>query len=282
MKKIYILLLVFLLLFFLLALVYQQNPQKFHEKPIEQYINQTNEIKEKIALVIQKTINISRNLANNYLNNQMNNQDPCLFETWPYNKTYYEKADSYVETHYKTRSEKSLDSLYQLLKQLQFREYERDVFDCTESSAKLEWILEGADYDAVIAYSESFPAFQSSIGHSWVVIDLGQKIVAIEATELTKDNYRPPGIVVNQRGEYLEYTNIYERYMDWLEEYPASEYQRPSDLSFEEWTNQYLNEEYEPYSNYYYNPQKTYETPYNATLGTEYIPESEWDWWQNN
>lgn len=174
MKKTIILVLILLLLS-PLALAYQQNPQKLQEKPIKQYINQTNEIKEKVTLIIQKTIKFSQNLANNYSNNQTNNQNHYLFETWPYNKTYYEKANLYVETHYKTKTKKSLDSLYQLLNQIKFREYEENVFDCSESSSKLEWILEGANYDAIIASSESFPTPQFSNGHSWVIVNLGQK-----------------------------------------------------------------------------------------------------------
>jgi hypothetical protein len=53
------------------------------------------------------------------------------------------------------------------------REYEEHIFDCSESTAYVEWALEDAGFDAYIAVGGS---------HSWVLVFTVEETVAVEAT----------------------------------------------------------------------------------------------------
>lgn len=64
------------------------------------------------------------------------------------------------------------------------RSYEPNVFDCSESSAYLEWALENAGFDTQIAVGPT-PWDQNSGYHAWVIVNTKEHRVAIEATALT-------------------------------------------------------------------------------------------------
>jgi hypothetical protein len=64
------------------------------------------------------------------------------------------------------------------------RSYEPNVFDCSESSAYLEWALENAGFDTQIAVGPP-PWDQNSGYHAWVIVNTKDQRVAIEATALT-------------------------------------------------------------------------------------------------
>lgn len=64
------------------------------------------------------------------------------------------------------------------------RDYEVNVFDCSESSSYLEWALENAGFDAWIA-SGPTPWDPDSGRHAWVIVYTKECRVAIEATALT-------------------------------------------------------------------------------------------------
>ena len=64
------------------------------------------------------------------------------------------------------------------------RSYEPNVFDCSESSAYLEWALENAGFDTQIAVGPT-PWDQNSGYHAWVIVNTKDQRVAIEATALT-------------------------------------------------------------------------------------------------
>jgi len=107
------------------------------------------------------------------------------------------------------------------------RAYEVNVFDCSESSAYLEWALENAGFDAWIACGPT-PWDPSSGRHAWVIAYTKEYHVAIEATALTGWDkffsiflFRTPGIVysndllISGSQNYYDgydriYKNIYE------------------------------------------------------------------------
>lgn len=91
--------------------------------------------------------------------------------------------------------------------------YERSVFDCTESSAYVEWALENAGFDAKIAGGAT-PWSQTSGFHSWVIVNTQTQQVAIEATIrpriVHKDQWDVTTWQNYQHGYYALYENIYE------------------------------------------------------------------------
>lgn len=98
------------------------------------------------------------------------------------------------------------------------RKYEVDVFDCSESSAYLEWALENAGFDAWIA-SGPTPWDPSSGYHAWVIVYTKEYRVAIEATALTGWDkffsiflFRTPGIVYSEDPLVSGSQNYYDGY----------------------------------------------------------------------
>ncbi|MFC1871339.1 hypothetical protein ACFLYF_02940 [Chloroflexota bacterium] len=76
------------------------------------------------------------------------------------------------------------------------KNYQANVFDCTESSAYLEWALESAGFDARIAFGLT-PWDPVAGNHAWVMVFTPEYKVAIEATALTGEYnvLQPTGIV---------------------------------------------------------------------------------------
>ncbi len=153
-----------------------------------------------------------------------------------------------------------------------------DVFDCSETSAMLEWLLEGAGFNASIASTSG------TFGHSWVLVTLANgDVVAIESTTLTQNYYAPPGIIEKPEGHFREYTYEYRMFLDWKEEYPPSLYNYDPNITFEKWKEEYLLPTIQPIGipsrSTYYNPPKIYSSPEDAMKGAVIIPKSEWDWW---
>jgi len=107
------------------------------------------------------------------------------------------------------------------------RSYEPGVFDCSESSAYLEWALENAGFDTQIAVGPT-PWDQNSGYHAWVIVNTKEHRVAIEATALTgwdkffsiflfrtvgivySDDWLVPGSQNYYDGYDRLYNNIYE------------------------------------------------------------------------
>lgn len=98
------------------------------------------------------------------------------------------------------------------------RGYETGVFDCSESSAYLEWALEIADFDADIVVGPT-PWSQNSGRHAWVIAhtDDGYR-VAIESTALSGSHWlslflgRTPGVVYKNDSQISGWQNYYEGY----------------------------------------------------------------------
>lgn len=117
-------------------------------------------------------------------------QNPQILSDLPPN--YYETAGIYVTLNY-GKIDHTYNNLESFLMRLEpFPPYSMNTFDCTESSALLEWLLEGAGFDASIAASSFYEIFP----HTWVVVNLPNgNSVNIEATIFTQNYYNPPGIV---------------------------------------------------------------------------------------
>lgn len=115
--------------------------------------------------------------------------------------SYYGNAEEYVvgnygEVKHQTRSDLTI-FLWRLEK---FPEYDRDEFSCSEASALLEWLLEGAGFNARIAINYDIGPYTVPTlfpnAHAWVVVKLDDgKSVNIEATWFTEGSYNPPAIV---------------------------------------------------------------------------------------
>ena len=97
-------------------------------------------------------------------------------------------------------------------------DYKLNVFDCSESSAYLEWALENAGFNTQIAVGPA-PWDPSSGYHAWVIAYPEGYRVAIEATELTGEYYlsdlfagRVPGIVYSDDSLIPGWNNYYEGY----------------------------------------------------------------------
>jgi len=98
------------------------------------------------------------------------------------------------------------------------RGYEENIFDCSESSAYLEWALENAGFDAEIAFGRT-PWDSTSGYHAWVMAYPTGYNVAIEATALTGEyNWvtlfagRIPGIVYGDDPLIPGWENYYHGY----------------------------------------------------------------------
>jgi hypothetical protein len=96
--------------------------------------------------------------------------------------------------------------------------YKANLFDCSESSAYLEWALENAGFDAHIAFGP-IPDDPDSGYHAWVIVYTERNQVAIEATALTSEHkflpsfrLRPSGIIYSNDPLVPGWYNYYEGY----------------------------------------------------------------------
>ena len=94
--------------------------------------------------------------------------------------------------------------------------YKLDVFDCSESTAYVEWALENAGFDAEILVGPT-PWDTSSGYHAWVMAYTNERQVAIEATLLTNEIDftlidRIPGIIYEGDDIISDWSNYYHGY----------------------------------------------------------------------
>jgi len=99
-------------------------------------------------------------------------------------------------------------------------DYEENVFDCSETSAYLEWALENAGFDAKIVVGPS-PQDPTGDYHAWVIVNTTDYRVAVEATGLTSKQRsaylswgRVPGVVYGDDTLIDSWENYYEGYDD--------------------------------------------------------------------
>lgn len=150
-----------------------------------------------------------------------------------FSEDYYVKAKEWIKEKY--GNWKCVGSkvycLSEFLKKIKLPPYQEGIYDCSEASAQLEWILEGGGFKAYIADSNYFctPLKIGCEAHSWVIVEVGGgDKVAIEATLLCSgENYNPPGIIEKPDGKYREYSTYYLDYKEYLRTHP------PIDTSFQ-------------------------------------------------
>jgi hypothetical protein len=204
---------------------------------------------------------------------------------------YYSIAKKYVPNHYLLPDRKNAQGLSYLLNQVKLPEYEANLFDCSDCSAFVEWLLEGAGFHAYIVLDNSLGANSYSTSHSWVQVETDDGTVAIETTSLTSgDIYAPPGIVMKSDGSFKELTSLYHQFLEWKQEHPADRYNYDPNISFGEWQLKYLIKFPSfgiPTDTEYYFTWNRYESPDTLIKGetiantTYYIPETEFDWWNS-
>jgi len=191
---------------------------------------------------------------------------------------YYGFAEEYTRKNFDVPQRKNIDGLASFLNEVELPTYEEGVFDCSDSSAVVEWLLEGAGFNTYIGSNDQ---------HTWVIVKInGETSVAVEATLLTEGDYRPPGIVMGPNGEHKKYSWIYKMFQDWKEKYPPSQYAYDADITLEEWKEEYMATVQQPVGipskSGYYSPLELYNSPKPMHQGTEsgsYMPISEFDWW---
>jgi len=98
------------------------------------------------------------------------------------------------------------------------KSYQQNVFDCSESSAYVEWALQNAGFDTQIAVGRT-PWDQNSGYHAWLIVNTKEHRVAIEATALTGWDkfidiflFRTPGIVYSDDWLVPGWQNYYDGY----------------------------------------------------------------------
>lgn len=133
----------------------------------------------------------------------------------------YEKVpQSYYSTATFPHHSNTTDALlYFLSKEFALpRDYQANIFDCSESAAYLEWALENAGFEAKIAVGPT-PWDPTSGYHAWVIANTVEYTVAIEATALSGEYHslslftlRPPGIIYGDDPLIPEWRNYYESY----------------------------------------------------------------------
>jgi len=179
---------------------------------------------------------------------------------------YYNVAVSYVAAHYEPVSKKDIANLANFLGHVLMRQYEENVFNCSNTSAMLEWLLEGEGFNTSLATT---PAWK----HMWVLVTLDDgSVVAVESTQLLQNNCFPPGIVETPNGNYREYTYLYEAFLQWENDYHIN-------ITFEEWRNEHVVGWGPSILDNYYNPVEIYASPADAVTQGHYSI-SGFDWWK--
>lgn len=144
---------------------------------------------------------------------------------------------------YEYKYENSLEGLNEFLN-FEFElpvNYEINVFDCSESSAYLEWMLEKYGFDTQIAVGRA--PFDKSVYHAWVLVSTDDDyITAIEATILTGDPNKwmevASNVLENSGRGVIYYDEFDSVSVDYYESYEGiydTIHEAVEDNSIEEW-----------------------------------------------
>lgn len=204
---------------------------------------------------------------------------------------YYGTAETYVDESYEVPPVKDIEGLSMLLHQIELPTYSEDVFDCSECTATVEWLLEGAGFQSKIVRNHGWGETVQG-PHTWVQVETVDGLVAVETTALTHGmSSMRPGIIARPDGEFLEYTSRYILYKKWMEDHPPQQYDLDPNLSFEDWCDEYLVEAEKkvgmPSDSGYYSTTNRYESSYELIQGQTignihyYVDLEELDWWKN-
>ena len=196
---------------------------------------------------------------------------------------YYNVSKEVMLSNYDIPKKKNIEGLYSLLNQIVLREYQKpSIFTCSESSAILEWMLEGAGFKTQIAVNHELTESHKNNQtlHSWIIITLENgKKVAVETTYLTKNNYHPPGIIEGPNKEYRKYSTKWRMYQNWKE--------NNFKISYEEFLDKFHVDSIVWNSNYY-SPKESKETPMEYIKGdksnniTYFVSRDNFDWWNSD
>jgi hypothetical protein len=99
---------------------------------------------------------------------------------------YRGRAEVFVSENLPVPEERDLDGLASFLGQVRLEHVEEGVFDCSEASALVEWLCEGAGFHALLALGyRTEPSGERRL-HTWVVVELENgRRGHVEATTLT-------------------------------------------------------------------------------------------------
>lgn len=92
---------------------------------------------------------------------------------------YYAKVDPWLDH--------SIFGIETLIGSGILRKYDRNVFDCGEMAAYLEWMLEKHGFDTKICLADRFA--NGSIAHAWVAIDIPPRRYYVEPTALNTGGF---------------------------------------------------------------------------------------------
>jgi len=87
---------------------------------------------------------------------------------------YYAKVDLWIDH--------SIFGVDTLIGSGFLRKYDRNVFDCSEMAAYLEWMLEKHGFNTKICLADRFA--NGNIAHAWVAVDIPPKRYYVEPTAL--------------------------------------------------------------------------------------------------
>jgi len=157
-------------------------------------------------------------------NSQLEAENKALKNTVDQQKRIIDQYEKVPHSYYSAGGfalhSNTLDELFKFLT-LEFvlpRNYQLNIFDCSESSAYLEWALENAGFVAKIAVGRT-PWNPASGYHTWVVAFPQGYQVAIEGTALTGEFNllyllagRVPGVIFKDDPLIPNWRNYYEGY----------------------------------------------------------------------
>jgi hypothetical protein len=205
---------------------------------------------------------------------------------------YYRVAEFYVNENYEVPAQKDIEGLSNFLHQIKLPTYSANNFDCSECTSIVEWLLEGAGFNAYIVKNHGWAHSRTRVGHAWIQVETTDGIVAVEATSLTTgmEPFRP-GIEARPDGTFTEYTSLYIRYKQWLVDHSPQIYDYDPNITFEEWCGEYLIPVDHPIGiasqEGYYSEKFRFESPDYLTKGKTisnvhyYQSINELDWWNH-
>ena len=127
-------------------------------------------------------------LTNKMLTQRVNELEENVNELETLLKQYEQVPHGYYETDlfHSDRTAGDIINVLRQAHQMLARDYKEDVFDCSESAAFIEWVMEDAGYDARIAVGPA-PWDPEAGYHAWVIVYTKDGYVAaIEPTITTR------------------------------------------------------------------------------------------------
>ena len=143
-------------------------------------------------------------LTNKMLTQRINELEEKVNELENLLKQYEQVPHGYYETDlfHSDRTAGDIINVLRQAHQMLARDYKEDVFDCSESAAFIEWVMEDAGYDARIAVGPA-PWDPKAGYHAWVIVYTRDGYVAAIEPTITTSSRTPLEL------ELLSYGIIY-------------------------------------------------------------------------